>query len=44
MKREVHWFDPCPTQAGLSAALRSAFAAPADDTARQFDELLSQLS
>jgi hypothetical protein len=44
MKRVAGWCDPSPTQVGLSAALRRAFAMPADDTVRQFDELLRQLS
>ena len=44
MKSVAGWADPSPTQVGLSAALRRAFAMPADDTVRQFDELLRQLN
>ena len=43
MKRMVTWTDLPPAQAGLSAALRRAFAAPADDRSREFDELLRKL-
>ena len=43
MKRMVSWTDLPPTQAGVSAALRRAFAAPADDRSREFDEILREL-
>jgi hypothetical protein len=35
--------DLPPSQAGLAAALRRAFATPCDDTGRKFEELLSRL-
>ena len=38
------WTELSPTQAGLAAALRRAFEMPADEGARKFDELLSQLN
>lgn len=44
MTRLSNWTELPPCQAGLSAALRRAFAMPADETARKFDELLRQLS
>jgi len=43
MKRLVTWSDLPPSQAGLSAALRCAFAAPADGRTREFEELLRKL-
>ncbi|HTG64545.1 MAG TPA: hypothetical protein VL917_07790 [Sphingomicrobium sp.] len=43
MKRLVTWSDLPPSQAGLSAALRCAFAAPADSRTREFEELLRKL-
>ena len=43
MKRVFTWTDLSPTQAGLSAALRRAFAAPADERSLDFDELLRKL-
>jgi hypothetical protein len=42
-KRMVNWTDLPPSQAGLSAALRRAFAEPPDDRSREFDELLRKL-
>ena len=44
MERVASWTDLPPCQAGLAAALRRAFAMPADENARKFDELLSQLN
>jgi hypothetical protein len=44
MRRSPGWIDLPPTQAGLAAALRRAFDLPADETERQFADLLSQLS
>jgi hypothetical protein len=44
MKRVASWTDLSPCQAGLAAALRRAFAMPADENARKFDELLRQLN
>ena len=38
------WTELPPTQAGLSAALRRAYEIPAEENARKFDELLSQLA
>ena len=43
MQRVISWTDLPPTQARLSAALRRAFAAPADDRMREFEELLREL-
>lgn len=37
------WSDLPPAQAGLAAALRRAFAMPADETARKFEELLGKI-
>jgi hypothetical protein len=44
VKRVVRWTDLPPSQAGLSAALRRAFAAPRDDCGREFEELLQKLA
>jgi hypothetical protein len=44
MTRLSNWSELPPCQAGLSAALRRAFALPADENARKFDELLRQLA
>ena len=44
MKRLISWSDLPPTQAGLSAALRRAFAPPRDDAAREFEALLQKLA
>jgi hypothetical protein len=44
MKHVASWTDLSPCQAGLAAALRRAFAMPADENARKFDELLRQLN
>ena len=44
MKRMVDWTDLPPTQAGLSAALRRAFAAPEDERSCEFEELLRELA
>jgi hypothetical protein len=38
------WSDLPPSQAGLAAALRRAFALPAEETERQFEALLSKLN
>jgi hypothetical protein len=43
MKRMVTWTDLPPAQAGLSAALRRAFVAPADGGSRELDDLLRKL-
>ena len=43
MRRIASMFDLPPAQAGLAAALRRAFDLPADETERQFAELLSRL-
>ena len=43
MKRVSSWIDLPPAQAGLAAALRRAFDVPADETERQFSELLNKL-
>jgi hypothetical protein len=44
MSTIASWTELPPTQAGLAAALRRAFEMPVDETARKFDELLSQLA
>ena len=43
MTRTTSWTELPPCQAGLAAALRCAFAMPADETARKFEELLHRL-
>ena len=43
MKRAAGWTDLSPAQAGLAAALRRAFDVPADETERQFADLLRKL-
>ena len=43
MKRVAAWIDLPPAQAGLAAALQRAFHLPADETERQFGDLLRKL-
>ena len=43
MNRSIIWSDLPPTQAGLAAALRRAFALPKDESARQFEDLLEKI-
>jgi hypothetical protein len=43
MRHVSSLIDLPPSQAGLAAALRRAFRLPADETERQFSELLSRL-
>jgi hypothetical protein len=43
MKRGSAWMDLPPGQAGLAAALQRAFHLPADETERQFADLLRKL-
>jgi len=43
MNRSANWHDLPPSQAGLAAALRRAFAIPAEESDRQFAELLQRL-
>ena len=43
MRRVSSMFDLPPAQAGLAAALRRAFDLPADETERQFADLLAKL-
>ena len=43
-RRGATWNDLSPAQAGLAAALRRAFDMPADQTERQFADLLQKLS
>jgi hypothetical protein len=43
MRRVSSWSDPSPAQAGLAAALRRAFDLPADQSERQFADLLRKL-
>jgi hypothetical protein len=38
------WTDLPPCQAGVAAALRRAFAMPADETARKFEDLLHRIN
>jgi hypothetical protein len=44
IRHSISWRDLPPTQAGLAAALRRAYALPADETERQFEQLLQKLS
>jgi hypothetical protein len=44
MTRLSNWTELPPCQAGLSAALRRAYAMPDDENARKFDDLLRQLN
>jgi len=44
IRESISWRDLPPTQAGLAAALRRAYALPADETERQFEQLLQKLS
>jgi len=44
IRESISWRDLAPTQAGLAAALRRAYALPADETERQFKQLLQKLS
>jgi hypothetical protein len=44
IRQSISWRDLHPTQAGLAAALRRAYAMPADDTERRFEELLRKLA
>jgi len=43
MSRSISWSELPPAQAGLAAALRRAFTVPADETEREFEDLLSKL-
>lgn len=43
IRRSISWRDLPPVQAGLAAALRRAYALPADETNRRFEELLRKL-
>jgi hypothetical protein len=43
IRESISWRDLPPTQAGLAAALRRAYALPADETDRQFEQLLQKL-
>jgi hypothetical protein len=43
MRRVSDWIDLPPAQAGLTAALRRAFDLPADESERQFADLLKRL-
>jgi hypothetical protein len=44
IRRVSSWVDLPPQQAGLAAALRRAFDVPADETERQFEQLLRELN
>ena len=43
IRQTIGWRDVPPTQAGLAAALRRAYELPADETERQFEQLLQKL-
>lgn len=43
VKQSQSIYDLPPAQVGVSAALRRAFALPAGESERQFDELLRQI-
>jgi hypothetical protein len=43
VKHSQSIYDLPPAQVGVSAALRRAFALPAGETERQFEQLLSKL-
>jgi hypothetical protein len=43
IRQRIGWRDLPPTQAGLAAALRRAFVLPADETERQFEQILEKL-
>jgi len=43
IRQSLSWRDLPPTQAGLAAALRRAYALPVDETGRQFEQLLQKL-
>jgi hypothetical protein len=43
IRRSISWRDLPHTQAGLAAALRRAYALPADETDHRFEELLRKL-
>lgn len=43
IRQSLNWRDLPPTQAGLAAALRRAYTLPADETDRQFEQLLQKL-
>ena len=43
MSYMTNWTDLNPSRAGLAAALRRAFALPADENARKFEELLARI-
>ena len=44
IRQNISWRDLPPTQAGLAAALRRAYTLPADETERQFEQLLQKLA
>jgi hypothetical protein len=44
IRQSLNWRELPPTQAGLAAALRRAYTLPADETDRQFEQLLEKLS
>jgi len=44
MKHLFTWSNLPPSQAGLSAALRCAFAPPVDSRTREFEDLLRKLA
>jgi hypothetical protein len=44
MTRVASWNELEPCQAGVSAALRRAFAVPGEETLRKFEDLLRRLN
>lgn len=44
IRQNISWRDLPPAQAGLAAALRRAYTLPADETERQFEQLLQKLA
>jgi hypothetical protein len=43
IRQSLSWRDLPPTQAGLAAALRRAYTLPAEETERDFEQLLQKL-
>jgi len=44
IRQSISWREAPPTQAGLAAALRRAYALPDDETEREFEQLLQKLA
>ena len=43
IRQSLSWRELPPTQAGLAAALRRAYTMPADESVREFEQLLQKL-